>query len=228
MITRALSKLKHLAKEAQNHLGVLIFTFLNRYAHTKIKHDYSSNVTSFWQFLYFGQPNQGVYYKYLMPGRGTISASDVMWHTSAWGACSEKCGGGQYFISVFSISILFPLPLPLPFTFPFPFIFPVPIPLKFSFPFTFPFLFQFTFPFSLSNYIYNYTYISVYTFISIYLFISIFFFFFFLIILFIFLIQDSLQADLEFKLQSIASYRKTDYKSIWKKNKNKNKRNYRL
>ena len=55
-----------------------------------------------------------------------------------------------------------------------------------------------------------------------------FFFFFFLIILFIFLIQDSLQADLEFKLQSIASYRKTDYKSIWKKNKNKNKRNYRL
>ena len=33
---------------------------------------------------------------------------------------------------------------------------------------------------------------------------------FFLIILFIFLIQDSLQADLEFKLQSIASYRKTD------------------
>ena len=54
------------------------------------------------------------------------------------------------------------------------------------------------------------------------------FFFFFLIILFIFLIQDSLQADLEFKLQSIASYRKTDYKSIWKKDKNKNKRNYRL
>ena len=54
------------------------------------------------------------------------------------------------------------------------------------------------------------------------------FFFFFLIILFIFLIQDSLQADLEFKLHSIASYRKTDYKSIWKKNKNKNKRNYRL
>ena len=42
---------------------------------------------------------------------------------------------------------------------------------------------------------------------------------FFLIILFIFLIQDSLQADLEFKLQSIASYRKTDYKSIWKKKK---------
>ena len=36
---------------------------------------------------------------------------------------------------------------------------------------------------------------------------------FFLIILFIFLIQDSLQADLEFKLQSIASYRKTD--NIW-------------
>ena len=33
--------------------------------------------------------------------------------------------------------------------------------------------------------------------------------FFFLIILFIFSIQDSLQADLEFKLQSIASYRKT-------------------
>ena len=50
-----------------------------------------------------------------------------------------------------------------------------------------------------------------------------FFFFFFLIILFIFLIQDSLQADLEFKLQSIASYRKTDYKSIWKKTKTKTK-----
>ena len=47
------------------------------------------------------------------------------------------------------------------------------------------------------------------------------FIYFFKIILFIFLIQDSLQADLEFKLQSIASYRKTDYKSIWKKNKNK-------
>ena len=57
---------------------------------------------------------------------------------------------------------------------------------------------------------------------------TVYIFFFFLIILFIFLIQDSLQADLEFKLQSIASYRKTDYKSIWKKNKNKNKRNYRL
>ena len=51
-----------------------------------------------------------------------------------------------------------------------------------------------------------------------------FFFFFFLIILFIFLIQDSLQADLEFKLQSIASYRKTDYKSIWKKKKKKKKK----
>ena len=48
------------------------------------------------------------------------------------------------------------------------------------------------------------------------------FFFFFLIILFIFLIQYSLQAVLEFKLQSIASYRKTDYKSIWKKNNKKN------
>ena len=36
---------------------------------------------------------------------------------------------------------------------------------------------------------------------------------------FIFSIQYSLQADLEFKLQSIASYRKTDYKSIWKKKK---------
>ena len=44
-----------------------------------------------------------------------------------------------------------------------------------------------------------------------------YYYYFFLIILFIFLIQDSLQADLEFKLQSIASYRKTDYKSIWKK-----------
>ena len=53
---------------------------------------------------------------------------------------------------------------------------------------------------------------------------EIFFFFFFLIILFIFLIQDSLQADLEFKLQSIASYRKTDYKSIWKKKKKKKKK----
>ena len=39
---------------------------------------------------------------------------------------------------------------------------------------------------------------------------------FFFVILFIFSLQDSLQADLEFKLQSIASYRKTDYKSIWK------------
>ena len=51
-----------------------------------------------------------------------------------------------------------------------------------------------------------------------------FIFFFLLIILFIFLIQDSLQADLEFKLQSIASYRKTDYKSIWKKKKTKKKK----